>query len=315
MPERKIRALLIDDSLVTRRSIIRILEETQLAEFVFTEAENGLDALDKFSPKEFDLIFVDMHMPKMDGFTFLNRIHSENTHYPPAVMITAETNNDRLLKVVNEGGAEAVLLKPVKVDRMRQGLKKLIDSMPISSGQYKVPHSECAVEAFKSTFKKACRLTLQPYAPESQITISGNEVYSVMYLSGGIDWLLQMGFNGKAAVAAASNLAGETLSFDSPDLLDAIGEVTNTVAGELKRLLLDRDLSVNRLALPTVMSANNIRFHRPEGSKVAADKIMYTATDGNASSGSEEDDLESTDTDPAIVWIGVTVGVQAGLMF
>jgi len=89
---REIRALIVDDSRTTRKMVMTALDQAGLAKFDFTEAEDGLDALEKFRPDETEIIFTDMHMPRMDGVEFLRRLHSLHKTCPPAVMITGESS-------------------------------------------------------------------------------------------------------------------------------------------------------------------------------------------------------------------------------
>ena len=55
------------------------------------EAENGLIALEKTEQQEFELILLDLMMPVMDGFEFLERLRSSD--YPsansPIIIVTA----------------------------------------------------------------------------------------------------------------------------------------------------------------------------------------------------------------------------------
>ena len=46
---------------------MRNLTETELGEFSFTEAADGVEGLAKFNPRTTDIVFVDWNMPNMDG--------------------------------------------------------------------------------------------------------------------------------------------------------------------------------------------------------------------------------------------------------
>lgn len=302
---RKIKALIVDDSLVSRRSVIRLIEETALADFSFVEAEDGLQALDKYAENQFDVLFVDMHMPRMDGMQFLKRLHATYTTCPPAVLVTADENRDRLIAMVNEAHICAVMMKPVDAKRMYQGLKKLLATIPDRTSVWTVPHAECIGEALISVTQQLCGVDLEQIDVSSATELR-DAVFCMIYLSGSIDWAMTIGFNKSAAEHITSCLAQERLEFHSPDLLDAIAEVANTFAGQLKRLLLDRELMVD-YSLPTVISAEGLRFHSPAGETKASDKICFTG--------------RNSDTDPSdsgqygLIWVGVNAGTQSSLMF
>ena len=63
----QIKALVIDDSRSMRRIVMKGLRHANLAEFEFTEATDGADALAKFDPEQFDMCFVDWNMPNISS--------------------------------------------------------------------------------------------------------------------------------------------------------------------------------------------------------------------------------------------------------
>ena len=130
---RPINALILDDSVMTRKMIMKDLEASGLAEFTFTEADDGQEGLEKFRPDEFDIIFADMQMPRKDGVEFLTDLHKAYETYPPAVMITSERSME-VLERAAEAHFAGFLLKPVDTDRLRRGLKKIIDALTSTLG-------------------------------------------------------------------------------------------------------------------------------------------------------------------------------------
>ena len=62
-----IKALVVDDSRSMRRIVMKGLQKAQVAEWDFDEAEDGEDALAKFDPEVYDMLFIDWNMPKMNG--------------------------------------------------------------------------------------------------------------------------------------------------------------------------------------------------------------------------------------------------------
>jgi CheY-like chemotaxis protein len=62
------------------------------------EAENGRDALEKIEERRPEMIFLDLTMPEMDGFEFVDRLRSnELTQSIPVLVVTARdiTPQDR----------------------------------------------------------------------------------------------------------------------------------------------------------------------------------------------------------------------------
>jgi CheY-like chemotaxis protein len=86
------RILLAEDVDINREIVVTILEPTGL---VIEEAENGKIAYDKFSanPEGYDLIFMDIHMPGMDGYEATSLIRALDHPRAKTVPIIAMTAN------------------------------------------------------------------------------------------------------------------------------------------------------------------------------------------------------------------------------
>ena len=119
-----IRVLVVDDSLALRRSMMYALQ--RLAEMVCVEAQDGAEALKKYSQGRFDIVLTDINMPVLDGLKLISHLRSDvtNAHVPIIVITTesAEADRDRALKL----GADAYLLKPVQAQVVLDTVKKLL---------------------------------------------------------------------------------------------------------------------------------------------------------------------------------------------
>jgi CheY-like chemotaxis protein len=275
---RKIRVFLVDDSVATRKMLMRTLSDTGLADFSFVEASDGIDALEKYRPGELDLLLVDMEMPRMDGIEFLRALRRKNLRCPPAVIVTSEMSRERMMSVVNDSRADALLLKPLNSERLKRGLKQLIEGIPDPAGPWTVPHGDVVGDALKRVMHSVCEVDLET-TDEPFGTTVGNVVFSMISIYGEVQWTVSVGYEEGAAVGVASRLAGEKISFDSEDLGDAIGEITNMVAGEIKRALINRNMQV-QISLPTVLAATEIRWlvHSTQG--VSHDQVRYSTPFG-----------------------------------
>ena len=103
-------ALIIDDSSTTRMYYREILEE---ADFVVDEAINGIEGLEKTMNQSFDVFIVDLNMPKMNGYVFLDQVRrAADLQAVPAIMISTEAREaDRVRAYA--AGANVYLIKPV----------------------------------------------------------------------------------------------------------------------------------------------------------------------------------------------------------
>ncbi|MDR2072502.1 MAG: response regulator [Spirochaetaceae bacterium] len=84
--------LLAEDIEINREIVTALLEPTGLA---IRSAENGKEALRLFSedPGAYDMIFMDVHMPEMDGYEATRRIRALNVPRAKAIPIVALTAN------------------------------------------------------------------------------------------------------------------------------------------------------------------------------------------------------------------------------
>jgi chemotaxis protein histidine kinase CheA/CheY-like chemotaxis protein len=105
---KKVRVLLVDDSLVTREMERRLLED---AGFQVSAAGDAEEALSQLAELRFDCVVTDIEMPGMDGFELTAQLRGMEhfAHLPIIVVSTRDRPEDRLrgLKV----GADAYLTK------------------------------------------------------------------------------------------------------------------------------------------------------------------------------------------------------------
>jgi GAF domain-containing protein/DNA-binding response OmpR family regulator/anti-sigma regulatory factor (Ser/Thr protein kinase) len=111
------RALLVDDDEVVRRGVRQALEPIG---WQVTEAENGQLAVDALDAARPDVIILDLMMPKMDGFEFLDELRSR-PHWRdiPVVVITAKDLTDEDRDRLN-GGVERIIQKSDRDEMLRQ---------------------------------------------------------------------------------------------------------------------------------------------------------------------------------------------------
>ncbi len=105
------RVLIVDDSSLVRLYYRSALEK---AGFGVEQAINGIEAMEKVLSERFDLVIVDVNMPRMDGFTFLRSLRSDasNVATLPALMISTESEVQDVAEA-RAAGANFYLVKPV----------------------------------------------------------------------------------------------------------------------------------------------------------------------------------------------------------
>ena len=116
--------LLAEDVEINREIVLALLEPTQL---VIDCAENGEEAVRMFmaDPEKYEMVFMDLQMPEMDGFTATRRIREsgvKNADRIPIVAMTANVFREDILKCF-EAGMNNHIGKPLDLHQVTEMLK------------------------------------------------------------------------------------------------------------------------------------------------------------------------------------------------
>jgi two-component system chemotaxis response regulator CheY len=126
----KLRAMVVDDSSVMRSMVMRGLLWAGLGDFEFVEAQDGEVALQRFSPEEFDILFVDWNMPNMNGIDLVRAIRSrEDSAHIPIVMVSSERSEAKIGEALYRAGANGWITKPFTEDLLHGKLKRIVDEV------------------------------------------------------------------------------------------------------------------------------------------------------------------------------------------
>lgn len=122
-PKAQYRFLVIDDSPTIRRMIIRAL---QPIEADFDEASNGLEALEKLTISQYDLVTLDLNMPDMHGYEVLQFIRqTQRLRNIPVLVLTTRGDEDSLQKALSLG-ANRYLVKPFTPSVLLDAVQELL---------------------------------------------------------------------------------------------------------------------------------------------------------------------------------------------
>jgi CheY-like chemotaxis protein len=116
------RLLLVEDNLINRRVIMRLLQN--LGHTVHTACD-GREACEAIKNQDFDLVFMDIQMPVMDGLeaTRFIREHIEEDRQPWVVALTAVVLPEDKSDCMN-AGADDFLSKPVRADDLQEAIRR-----------------------------------------------------------------------------------------------------------------------------------------------------------------------------------------------
>ena len=103
--------LIADDSELIRLNIKKIVE--QIGHTVVAEAENGVDAIDKFKQFAPSVVTLDIIMPKMNGLQALQKLMEINPDVK--VLIVTAIAHEPIIKKTIKMGALSFVIKPFRV--------------------------------------------------------------------------------------------------------------------------------------------------------------------------------------------------------
>jgi adenylate cyclase len=104
--------LVVDDNKDLRTTIVLKLE--LFGYLNVTEASDGQEALELIREREFDLLILDIQMPRLDGFGVLKALKNDPAHsHLPVIVSSGLDDLDAVVRCI-ELGAEDYLMKPLK---------------------------------------------------------------------------------------------------------------------------------------------------------------------------------------------------------
>lgn len=101
--------LIVDDEASLRQTLARIL---QRAGFEVTTTASGSEALTLLAQQPFDLVYLDLRMPDMNGLEVLRAIHTKLPDLP-VILFTAQPDLNSAVEALRHGAID-YLLKPLK---------------------------------------------------------------------------------------------------------------------------------------------------------------------------------------------------------
>lgn len=120
------RILLVDDDKDDQMLFAEALTEIHPS-IKCDVANDGVEALSLiYEQPLYQIIFLDLHMPKMDGFESLKRIKSVEAYKAIPVVILSTSNSVQDIKRTKELGAIKFVTKPSKYTTLFEQLKGLL---------------------------------------------------------------------------------------------------------------------------------------------------------------------------------------------
>jgi len=125
MEKKIIRTIIADDEHLAREALSRLLQPFDSIKIV-AECKNGFEVIQAVKEKKPDLLFLDIQMPKLDGFDVLELLGDES---PVVIFVTAF---DEFALRAFDTFAVDYLLKPVKAERLATALDRATEKVRLS---------------------------------------------------------------------------------------------------------------------------------------------------------------------------------------
>jgi len=116
----KERILLVDDDPAIRRMLTRLLAGEG---YNVSPATNGAEALEFARRADFDLVLLDLNMPRLNGWETYERLNSQKAP-PPVIVITARPNQHFTAQAAGIG---ALMEKPLDLQKLLTTIRDLLD--------------------------------------------------------------------------------------------------------------------------------------------------------------------------------------------
>src|ERR1700749_532498 len=104
------KVLVVDDSATMRRMIIASL--TSIGEVAFEQAVRGLEAIERLTISNIDLVMLDLNMPDVHGLEVLRFIRSQQSLRDLPVVVLTTRGDDDSRSAATRAGATLYLTKP-----------------------------------------------------------------------------------------------------------------------------------------------------------------------------------------------------------
>lgn len=115
-----IRAVICDDEKAALNIIRHFIEAEMLPIEIAGTAENGRDAWNLIQREKPDLVFMDIHMPYMNGFEIIQKMKDSKV-----IIITAYDSFEYAQKALRLGAVD-IILKPIDFQQLRQAIARAV---------------------------------------------------------------------------------------------------------------------------------------------------------------------------------------------
>lgn len=221
--------LVVDDSDIIRRMIIRTLDLAGVPVATVYEASNGREALGVLDAEWVDLVLADLNMPVMNGIEMLSHMRSDAAlRSIPVIVVSTEASTERIASLRGDGVC-AVIRKPFTPEQIRAVVADLMEVGPIAG------EPALVVAALDQALTGFAFMYGGPGAAEETLVRPGEVMRARMGFSGPATGMVTMLVPFELAVEMAANALGtetsDPMAHDAAG--DMVGELLNMTTGRL----------------------------------------------------------------------------------
>ncbi|GIV31219.1 MAG: sigma-54-dependent Fis family transcriptional regulator [Saprospiraceae bacterium] len=167
------KILIVDDEAPIRRTLREILE---FEKYTVDEATDGMECLACVKKSEYDLILMDITMPRMNGLDALEKVLELNPEMP-VIMVSANNSIDAAVEAVKKGAFDYVV-KPPELNRLLITIRNALDKNSLIQEkkvlQRKVARAKTMDMIGDSPAMQRVKQTIETVAPtEARVLITG----------------------------------------------------------------------------------------------------------------------------------------------
>ncbi|MBA4407696.1 DNA-binding response regulator [bacterium] len=134
--QNKLSAIIVDDELFGRENLKKIIENYCHEIDILGCTDSVVSAKDLVNIHKPDVVFLDINMPVLDGFDFLEEYDDRNF-----MVVFVSAHEEFGINAVKAGAAD-YLLKPINIKELKQTVKKLLTLKSKESKAATVPQSD-----------------------------------------------------------------------------------------------------------------------------------------------------------------------------
>lgn len=178
----KLQTLIVDDEYNGRQNLQMMIEEYTPDLDIIGVAESGQEALKMFEELEPQVLFLDIKMPGMNGFEFLQHLPHRNFH-----LVFTTAHNDFGIKAIKENAID-YLEKPISIEDLEIAVQRILKREKANSKQDISKYLDHIIQNSGSKNEKISVPTRDGYAildPQNIIHLEANESYTIFYLDTG----------------------------------------------------------------------------------------------------------------------------------